>query len=215
MVFHSARASSRAALALVLLLAACGRPSKRATMDQAGSGPAPTPAPPFASIDAATHGEILAYARGLRYDTRTGVSDSQALAVANRPGGKCPAECSYGAVARINPEVGALGLGGAELKVGRIVARIVSEDDKAYEKFNLGPRDTVYVWADSAAGARGRLISTDPGRFERSKKDVRMILDPHQGEERYAQSTARFLWAEDDEHMWVSCQSNGCCKFIP
>lgn len=218
MRFRSPRGLVAGALALVVGLAACqkDRSPDSAAVNQSGTGPAPTPAPPFGSIDQASHAEILAYARGLRYDTRTGVADSQALAVANHPGAKCPDECRYGAVASIHPEVGTLGMGEVELKAGRVIARIVSADDKPYEKFNLGPRDTVYVWVDAASGARARLISTDPERFGQSKKDVRMHVEPpHAQEQRYAQSTARFIWVDSDEHLWVSCQVNGCCRVEP
>lgn len=218
MRFHPPQGSVACALVLVVAITACqkDRSPDPAAISHSGTGPAPTPAPPFSSIDQASHAEILAYARGLRYDTRTGVSDSQALAVANRPGAKCPAECSYGAIASIHPEVGTLGMGEAELKAGRVIGRIVSADDKAYEKFNLGPRDTVYVWADAAAGTRARLISTDPDRFAQSKRDVRMYVEPpHAQDQRYAQSTARFIWVDSDEHLWISCQGNGCCRVDP
>lgn len=211
----------RSVLATTCVLAACPspRPSAGVPHDTVGAGPAPTPAPPFASIDGATHSEVLRYARSLTFDGRTGVTDSQALAVAlpNRPDAKCPADCTYGPVASIHPEVGAVALGDAELKAGRIVARIINADAAPYEKFHLGGRDTVYVWVDVAASPRARLISSDPERFEKqSRRDVRMTPEgPHPDAQRYLQSAARFLWSTEDEHIWITCQPNVCCKVEP
>lgn len=194
------------------------RPARQDAPAQ-GSVPAPTPPPPFASIDSVSRDEFLKYARTLTYDGRTGVSDSQALAVArpDRPTPKCPADCVYGPVASVHPEVGAIGLTDADLRVGRVIGRVVNADTLPYEKFNLGPRDTVYVWVDQANGSAARLISTDAARFEASrKKVVRMTIEgPHEPSQRYAQSTARFLWAAEDEQLWISCSTGSCCRLHP
>lgn len=208
------------AFGTMLAAAACQPTQSDGTgrQDAARTGPAPTPAPPFSSIDSASYDAIMKYARGLTYDGRTGVSDSQALAVGKPgvPAPKCPQDCVYGPVAAIHPEVGALGLSEADLKVGRVIGRIINRDTIPYEKFNLGSQDTVYVWADAAAGPRARFISSNPKRFDMSRKDIRMTIEgPHEPAQRYAQSAARFIWSEKDEQAWFTCQTFGCCRLDP
>ena len=194
------------AASAVLLATAC-RPDGR-------PGVPPPPPPPFTSIDSVAHQDFLKYAASLEYDVNTGYGDRQALAVAKVPGGKCPEECEYGPVARIEPQVGAIALTPEDLKVGRILGRVINESDAPYEKLNLGSRDTLYAWVEQVNGEiRGRLISSDAGRFERSlrPRPVEKPDGPHQP--RYVRSTARWIWTVDDETMWLTCPVLGCCQY--
>ncbi len=192
-------------VSIAVLAAAC-RPDGRPGV--------PPPPPPFTSIDSVAHQDFIKYASSLEYDVNTGYGDRQALAVARIPGGKCPEECEYGPVARIEPQVGAIALTPADLKVGRILGRVINESDVTYEKLNVGKLDTVYAWVEQVNGEiRGRLISSDPARFERSLKPVPVSKPDGPHQPRYLRSTARWLWTVDDEGMWLTCPGLGCCAF--
>lgn len=172
------------------------------------------PAPPFSSIDSASHAEIIKYAASLPYEGWTGSSDRQALALSKFPGGKCPQDCAYGPVARIEPQPAAIAWSDEDLKVGRVLGRIINEDDAVYEKLNLGPKDTVYAWVELRNGEyQGRLISSDPKRLEASRK-VRKVTNPDGPHPPLKQAVARWIWSADDEQAWYSCPK-GCCVFTP
>jgi hypothetical protein len=177
-------------------------------------GARPTPAPPFGSIASASLDEILRYARGLEYDTATGASDRQALAVQKRPGARCPDECEYGALARIQPEIGSVALADADVERGRIIGRIINEGVKPYDKVNLGARDTVYLWVQqTATGPSSRFVSSDPKRADESAKTRSLTLgDSHPG--LYTRAVARWIWVDDDEQAWVGCGTR-CCRQHP
>lgn len=199
-------------LLLLTLIAGC-RPAPAPRGDASTPHRDSTPPPPFSSIDSASHAEVIRYAASLTYDAVTGVSDRQALAVANKPGGKCPQDCSYGPVARIEPHPGAVSFTKEELTAGRFLGRAINEGNVPYEKLNLGPRDTVYAWVQLRDGQlEGRLVSSDPKRWDKSRTPWAVVQPDGAHPGRYKTAAARWIWTEDDEAMWYSC-SDGCCLF--
>ncbi len=196
-----------AALVAALSLVAC-RPTGPAATTGA-TGEPPTPPPPFAGgIDRASPEEVLRYARSLQFDDRAGAGDRQRLML-----GTCPADCRYGPLARIEPQVGAHALADSGVASGRIVARLVNEDDQPYPKLFLEARDTTYLWVDSTDGAwRARFISTRAGGKVRPAKLTREYHPERT--RRWLQAVARWDWREADEQAWVTC-GEGCCKTDP
>lgn len=200
-------------VALLFLATACPAPERpMAGLPAHGvdSTPRPTPAPPF-DIDKATLDEVLRYARGLEYAAHVGVSDEQALAVANRDGALCPEECRYGPLARIQPEVGAVAVPDQDFRKGRIVGRMISQGPGDYDKLNLGALDTTYVWVrETDAGWQARFVSSSKARERASLTDRPFKPDEsHPG--RYTRSAARWTWQAKDEGTWFTCGTR-CCS---
>lgn len=118
--------------------------------------PAPQPAPPPASlrmsaapaftapVDSLSRALIVAYARGLTYDTAKAVSDAQYLVIAQA------GRLVVGPYAQVAPEVGAAANTREALGRGRIIGRITL--DAAYSPQGLSA-GTSYVWVDSVAGS--------------------------------------------------------------
>ncbi len=215
---HGVSRGSWRGLLLVATLAvtSCMRDNPGARTESTASPAAPAAAaPPFSSFDQAPIDSILAYASSLSYDDDYGVSDAQALAVYTAGGKRCPEGCTYGPLVSIHPEVGAAFLSEDELKAGRVVARFVNEDTVSYDKLNIGPRSTTYYVVVNTGGAQwtGYFISSDPSRGSLSRIPHPIYVDaPHKG--RYPRSSARWIWAAEDEHAWVTCGAQ-CCKTGP
>lgn len=209
----SGRASGAAVLALAIVTACGGDP-----LPSSGGGHRAAlvaSAPPFESFERAPVDSIVAYAASLTYATDHGTTDEQRLAVRSPGAPPCPAGCAFGAMVTVQPQMDAVHLTLDDLKEGRVVGRLLNADTLAVDQFNLSAGGTTYlvvVAADSAPWI-GYLISTDPARGSQSRIPRPISVDtPHAG--RYLQSTARFLWTDAGESLWITCDG-GCCTLVP
>jgi hypothetical protein len=100
-----------------------------------------TPAAPFASLEAATKVEIMAYARSLTFDTSHHAADNRRL-----PGLRSDAD---GPWATLAPEVGSATLSDDAVARGRIVGRITVDGPQT--ALGLAKGDN-YIWVDKIAG---------------------------------------------------------------
>lgn len=116
-----------------------------------GSDPIrPTPATGVAGpLEVIPRVDVITYARGLAFDTTRGSSDNQYLLF------PLAGQLAVGPYAAIAPEIGARRLTKAQLKTGRIVARIFSAG--AYAPWGLSA-DTTFVWIDSTAATSWRMV---------------------------------------------------------
>jgi len=118
------------------------------------SEPRPTPAPHFRSIDSASFVEVMAYVRGLRFDT--------AASGLTRLGGT---------VVVWSPEIGAGGITDDGLARGRIIARAQARGTLA----SFGSRAvTGYIWVDSVATDWRAILLPDDSTIRRSLVPMRM-----------------------------------------
>jgi hypothetical protein len=188
-----------ALLALAVVLGGCRR------------GPPPTPSPPFETdINSTPHDEVLRYAQSLEYDTVYGAGDRQRLML-----GRCPADCRYGPLVRIEPERGTAALDVKDLARGRIIARIINEDPTVgYPKLRLLPRDTVFWWVDRVdrdkKSGRSLFVSTRDTASSRQEPGP-LVFTEHRGYQ-WRQAIARWVWSDADEGSWSACSKNGCCR---
>jgi len=164
--------------------------------------------PPFqGDIDRAPRADVLAYARGLPYETSFGAGDDQRLLV------RQDSIIRYGPNARIEAMKGAAGLTRDDLARGRIVARLLNRDQEPYAKLALGSRDTTYWWVDSVATGQWRslYISSD-STIAPVRTTVRLEDASVHGDTRWGQSLARWIFDENDEETWVTCGQLYCCR---
>jgi hypothetical protein len=95
-----------------------------------------------------------------------------------------------------------------ELRGGRIIARIISEDTVRYAPLNLAPRDTVYWWVDSTStGWRSVYI---PSNASDTLITRRVALEKH-ADGSFKQSLARFTETAQYAGTWGSCGWAYCC----
>lgn len=159
---------------------------------------------------------ITRYARSLGeagFMSAVGASDEQRLRVCwVKP-------CRYGPRAVIQPRARLTDSGSTTLAVGAVIARIINFSDTGYiydirgidtsYKFNLHARDTVYWWVGKK---NDKLVSvffsTKPGA-----RPLESDLDPEpHGAGYWRQPLARWLWDEDDEQAWGTCDGSVCCR---
>lgn len=209
--------------AVLLLVLALTLPSLPACAPSGGGGgapPRPTPAPPWAGkkqIEDVTPEEIRAYLAGtatgapLVFDETHGIGDEQRLMVID------PATHakSFGPQARIEPEVGNATLGGADVRAGRIVARITItkpdfQGNTAYRELGIVDRVS-YLWVEELPGPDGRprprafLLSADSS----ARAALRLELGAH-GRRYPNVALARWLPDDADDGIWTSCAAE-CC----
>jgi len=127
--------------------------------------------------------------------------------------------CRYGPRAIIQPRARITDSGSATLAAGAVIARIINLSDTGYiysidgrdtsYKFNLHARDTVYWWVGQK---NDKLVSvffsTKPGA---RPLESDLVPDPH-GPGYWRQPLARWLWDEDDEQAWGTCDGSVCCR---
>jgi hypothetical protein len=143
------------------------------------------------------------------FDTTPERSDMRRLMV----GPSCPDHCRPGPLAWIHPRTSAASWGQERRDSGAVIARMISYG--AYPKFNLqdrgpGRADTVF-WAVMKRG--DSVVSV----FRSTKRDTpdlvtRTEVIPHgQGFFRGV-SYARWLWSDQDDLVWGTCDGGACCK---
>ncbi len=136
-----ARVWNAVAASCLLVFAGC-KPAPQPAAPPAG--PRASVAPAFtAPVDSLSRAEIVAYARGLSYDTAKAVSDAQYLVIAQA------GRLVVGPYAQVAPEVGAAANTRETLGQGRIIGRITLDADYPPHGLSAG---TSYVWVDSVGG---------------------------------------------------------------
>lgn len=166
-----------------------------------GGNVKPTPGPEFKELDEASSDAVVAYGRGLAFETVDGLSDTRRLSP------QCD-RCAVGPVATIQPEKGEYLVSWRDFAKGRIIARLINEDTVSAPRFGLAPGDTAYWWIDRRNGQwRSVFVPTRPGL---PRVVGELIITKHQGLE-WHQSLARWLWSADKEQGWSAC-GNRCCK---
>jgi hypothetical protein len=186
-----------ATVVAALALVACAQQPQRARPAVVSLGSAKN------AID--TVNLVLARTRGdTEYDTLPGVGDEQRLMV-----GTCPGRCAHGPRAKIQPHRAAAYLTQADRDSGVVIARIINLSDTAYEKFNLHARDTVY-WRVVTLGGRdvSLFVSSAPG-VRALRSDLR--IDEYHPTT-YRQALARWIWDDNDEIAWGTCDGGHCCR---
>lgn len=179
--------------------------------------PPTTPSPSFNNPDSTTRATFLAYAVSLTYDTNLGAGDEQRLML----GTTCPpwaggGNCTYGPLARIEPQVGThLIPDTSALATGRVLARIITVDSQ-YTKLGLFAGDTTYWWVDKngPAGWRSVLVPSDTGRalVHRDTLQLHPVDSIASQAYEWRQAIARFYWSDSDEQLWSTCTNGYCCK---
>lgn len=224
------RQNRRGALSVcvfMLIVAGCGGqapPRRPPPPPSRPSLPPPTKAPAAVQgafkgrIDTATRAQILTYAHALAFDSSSGASDIQRLEISGPNGGP-----HYGPLVRIEPEFGAVGLTRGELAEGRIVARMVNYDKRAYPKLGIPPHGTAYFWMDSTATGQWRAIYIPDNKTgallkrvtethtPKSGPPIRDSVIVHLNPDSIFRSRAKWLWSNADEGTWTSCTMTGCC----
>ncbi len=133
--------------------------------------------------------------------------------------GSCPDACRFGPLAKIQPRVRAAQVTRAHRDSGDVIARIISEGpylhirgaDTSY-KFNIHGADTVYWWV--GIGKRGdSLVSI----FTSTRPGVRplvsnLVMTHHAPGYWRGIALARWLWSDQDDLAWGTCDGEVCCK---
>lgn len=177
----------------------------------AGQRPAALQRPPI-KIDSVSSEAFRAYLGTLRFATDTETGDRQALLV-----GHYPDSAHYGPLATILPERNAHLGSVAQLRSGKLIARITNESAEAYPKLGLLPHAVTYWWVEyneKTDSGRSVFVTVDSGGniIGRTVSGLK-IMRYHPGGFRVNQPLARFVWTNDDELAWGSC--NGvCCKQV-
>lgn len=158
---------------------------------------------------------VLAYARGLPYDTAHGVIDEQYLTPVRV--GKAlaagPVTSGEGPLARVEPMRESYLFTRVELSDGRVVARMINRDSLPYPSLALAAYDTTYMWVDSAATGRWRALylSSHPEISARTVGLTVMRTASGPGG-KWPFSLARWLsLAGGGQVPWVPCTMTGCC----
>ena len=158
-------------------------------------------------VDRDSRQNVVQFARALPWVATFGAGDEQRLLVIEDGNRR------YGPKARIEPLLVAHTLDRKDLAEGRFVGRIINNDDEPYSKLGLGARDTTYWWVDSAATGKWRAVffSSDPA-IQTVSMPVNVEPSSPDGSHRWTQSTARWIWLDQDEKTWVSCGYTFCCR---
>jgi hypothetical protein len=165
------------------------------------------------SINFLTDTAFGTYLKTLSFVADSEAGDRQALLVGHYPG----AGAHYGPLATIAPEVHANDGTLDDLQSGKVIARIVNESADSYPKLGLLPHGTTYWWVqyDSSAGGvhsqSSYIALNDSGRpIAVSPPDSLTVIRSHDTF-RVMQPLARFLWRNDDEDTWGTCNGQ-CCR---
>lgn len=154
-------------------------------------------------VDSVARDSIERYAQGLSYEQTFGTGDRQALL-----SGPCtPPTCPYATTARIEPVRGSHLIQKRDLAAGRIIGRIINEDNGRYDHVGVTPNDTTWWWVDYRAGHwRSVFISSD-----RSVAPVVRGTRIHEYPHGWRHSLARWVTRSTAEG-WGTCYPNGCCS---
>jgi hypothetical protein len=161
-------------------------------------------------IDSITSAEFREYLRPHRFAVDSEAGDHQALLV-----GRYPDSATYGPLATILPDARANAGSVAQLGAGKIIARITNESADTYPKLGLLPHAVTYWWVEySEHGDTGRsvfiTVDADTTIIGRTVRGL-SVVKYHPGGFQVNQPLARFVWTNDDEQTWGSC--NGvCCR---
>lgn len=169
--------------------------------------------PEVRPIESLAESDFRAYVQPLQFVRDTEAGDRQALLV-----GRYPDSARYGPLATILPEVNANRGAVSQLRSGRIIARIINESGESYAKLGLLPHAVTYWWVqydERADTGRSVFITVDSaGRVIGRTVSGLEVTRYHPGGFRVNQPLARFVWTDNDEEVWGSC--NGvCCKQVP
>jgi len=164
-------------------------------------------------IDSVNSTVFRAYLRTLQFVPDSEAGDRQALLV-----GRYPESARYGPLATISPEVHSYDGSLRELKYGKVIARIVNESADSYPKLGLLPRSTTYWWVqydstDLGVHSKSVYVAVDADSNIAHVKSITDSLAVVRYHISYHvnQPTARFLWRNDDEDTWGTCNGQ-CCK---
>lgn len=156
--------------------------------------------------------ELAACLKGLEFEASIeAVGDQQRLMI-NPP---CPGPCRYGPLATIQPEKHSHLYSDAQLKEGRIIARLQldSAETKDYKKLGLVPHGVTYWWvlktSDDSVNAGRSVFLTLAGERVQPPKEYPLKYKEHYGG--FKQAVARWVWDPTDETAQGTC-GQGCCR---
>jgi hypothetical protein len=157
--------------------------------------------------------ELEACLHGLDFEESIeAVGDQQRLMI-NPP---CPGPCRYGPLATIQPEKHSHLYNDAQLKEGRIIARLQldSLETKDYKKLNLVPGGITYWWVqktseDREDAGRSVYITLAGDRVVPPPKEYPLKYIKHYNG--FKQAVARWVWDPTDEKTQGTC-GQGCCR---
>jgi hypothetical protein len=158
-----------------------------------------------------TRAELTACLEGLEFeDTIEAVGDQQRLMI-NPP---CPGTCRYGPLATIQPEKHSHLYSYAELKEGRIIAKLFLDpkETKGYEKLGLVPGGVTYWWVQKTSEKQdnaGRSVYLTLSG-EKVGPTIENTLKYEEHENGFQQAVARWVWDPVDETTQGTC-GQGCC----
>ena len=159
--------------------------------------------PPYeGDVDRDSRQDVVDFARAAQYAGELGFGDEQSL----RP---APDTISLdGPYVRVEPVAFANNIKADELVAGRFIGRLINLDSTAYPRYGLGAFDTVYVWVDSSAVGRWRVVffSTDPA-IQSVTRPIR--VEPSA---RWWQSLARWVVVGGVDEMWATCGAETVCR---
>jgi hypothetical protein len=157
-----------------------------------------------------TRAELTACLEGLEFDSIEAVGDKQPLMV-NPP---CPESCRYGPLATIQPEKHSHLYSDAELKEGRIIAKLTLDpkETKGYKKLGLVPGGVTYWWVQKTSenyDKAGKSVYVTL-QAEELRAPIANTLQYTEHKNGFQQAVARWVWDPKDEKTQGTC-GQGCC----
>jgi hypothetical protein len=165
----------------------------------------PVPAAPFASFDAASRAELVAYGRSLTFDTSYHASDTRRLM--SRMNGRIV----EGPIGKVMPEIGSTSVGLEDMAHGRILWRIEVDDAYPEQGFAKGVN---YIWVDSSATGWRAVVVPENATIGTTTSAFRYN---HLGMVQSG-TAPRAQWRWNDklglETVWEFCAAAGCCEVM-
>lgn len=162
------------------------------------------PAAPFSRFEKAKRSEMLAYAKSLEFDSSYHARDTRRLMY--RQNG----DLIEGPMATVEPAVGSAVASIAEMRAGRIIARVTVDGFAPRHGFAPGVN---YYWVEAAGdGMRAIVVSADSTvpiqSFSFAQKHAN-VRDPGS-----TSSEVRFRWNDvlGMDTIWMYCVAAGCCE---
>jgi hypothetical protein len=144
-------------------------------------------------------------------DTRHGTGDEQRLAVVGAGG-----QLVYGPKASITPLRGYYGMSvitdASEKEMARGVPLAVIASDSAYPKLGLRAGKNVLIVAVAAGADSGTALMVPVDGTAATRLAVHVT--DHKDESDYPLPTARWIWSDKDETIWIAC-GRRCCWVVP
>ncbi len=210
-----------------------------------GNPPAPTPSPVGCPKGKApsTQAELDACLAVLAFDASEDASDHQPLTVIESSRGPsslpCPGDasgrlgCRYGPLASIQPAIGAQRYSDADLRQGRIIAKlsIDATETEGYEKYGMVPGRNTYWWVQTdEAGTGGTSVFVTQGQDGKlrqkrrpldrqpyteadAKRDAAREYPGKDGEQeglKWWRAIASWIWDLKDEIANTKCGAGSC-----